>query len=256
MSIVLAALGSDASAGSVLASASRLGALTGNPVEAVHVREGPTDIPEWLTARHDVPLRILGGPAGSTLLAAVMDPAVVAAVFGARAKPGGRRPVGCTAMHVLERTRKPTLVVPPDFAAGSARAFRRLVVPLEGTEEASRAVTESLLPLIDARVDVDVVVLHVFTPATVPRVLDRPARDLDLWADEFVARHCPAASRIVLRSGHVGGRVAEVCTEQDADLVVLSWSQDSSPGRAAVIRDLLAHTAIPVLLLPVNPGAG
>jgi len=32
--------------------------------------------------------------------------------------------------------------------------------------------------------------------------------------------------------------------------VVLSWSQNPDPGRAKVVRDVLAHSAPPVLLLP------
>jgi hypothetical protein len=51
----------------------------------------------------------------------------------------------------------------------------------------------------------------------------------------------------------VATRVAEVSTEHSADLVVLSWSQDSSPGRARAVREVLGASALPVLLLPVEP---
>jgi hypothetical protein len=47
--------------------------------------------------------------------------------------------------------------------------------------------------------------------------------------------------------------VAEVCAEQGSDLIVLSWSQDSSAGRAHVIREVLGASSVPVLLLPVTP---
>ena len=40
------------------------------------------------------------------------------------------------------------------------------------------------------------------------------------------------------------------------DLVVLSWAQDSSPGHAAVIRDVLGVSKVPVLLLPIDRLAG
>jgi len=124
---------------------------------------------------------------------------------------------------------------------------------LAGDERSSRAVAESLFPLIVD--EVELVVLHVFTDATVPRTLDRSGRDLLLWGDEFLARFCPSASGIELRSGTVGGRVAELCGDDQADLVVLSWSQDSSPGHAAVVHDVLAHSRIPVLLLPAGDDA-
>ena len=113
---------------------------------------------------------------------------------------------------------------------------------------------ESLRPLLVG--EVEPVVLHVFTKATMPRVLDRPVRDMALWGDEFLARFCPEAVGIELRAGSVGSHVAEVGAEQHADLVVLSWSQDASPGHAAVVRDVLGHSTIPVLLLPVLTSDG
>jgi nucleotide-binding universal stress UspA family protein len=247
---VVAALDTTPAARAVLETALGIGHLTGASVGAVHVRDGPVETPEWLAGRDQVPLRILEGPVTDALLDAVADPDVIAAVFGARATPGGRRPVGRTALHVLERTSKPIVVVPPEAFGVSPRPFRRLLVPLEGSENSSRPVADSLYPLIVA--EVELVVLHVFTNATVPRILDRPYRDLALWGDEFLARFCPVATRIELRSGSVGGHVAEVCAEENTDLVVLSWSQVSSAGRAAVIRDVLGHSTIPVLLLPVH----
>jgi hypothetical protein len=152
-------------------------------------------------------------------------------------------------MHILERATKPIIVVPPDVPA-SAQQCRRLLVPLEGDEESSRPVLERLRPLIAT--EIELVVLHVFTSATVPRMLDRPARDLSIWGDEFVARFCPGANRIELRTGPIGARVGEVSAEAGSDLVVLSWSRDSSPGHAEVIREVLAGSSIPVLLLPVD----
>lgn len=95
-------------------------------------------------------------------------------------------------------------------------------------------------------------VLHVFTSATVPRTLDRSDRDLALWGDEFMARLCPPAVTIELRTGPIAGEVAKVSAERAVDLVVLSWSRDSSAGHAAVIRDVLAGSTLPVLLLPVD----
>lgn len=247
---LLAALDASTAARPVLETALGIGQLMDAEVEAVHVRDGPVDTPRWLADQYDVPLRILEGPVTASLLGALADPDVIAAVFGARATPGGRRPVGGTALDVLERADKPIVVVPPEAFGVSPRPFRRLLVPLEGSEQSSRPVVESLYPLIVG--EIEVVVLHVFTKATVPQALDRPERDLSLWGDEFLARFCPEAADLELRAGSVSGCVAEVCGEQDLDLVVLSWSQDTSPGRAAVIRDVLGHSAIPVLLLPVR----
>jgi nucleotide-binding universal stress UspA family protein len=250
---VLAALDTSAAARPVLETALGLAELTGATVEAVHIRDGPVDTPEGLTTHEDVPLQVLHGPVHASLLAAVAQPAAILAVVGARATPGGRRPVGRTALGVLEHTNKPIAVVPPEAVGISPRPFRRLLIPLEGSEQSSRPIAEALNPLMVA--DIEVIVLHVFTTATAPRVLDRPVRDLSLWGDEFLARFCPEATRIELRSGPIADRVAEVTRDEEADLVVLSWSQDSSPGHAAVIRDVLARSHIPVLLIPVGNGS-
>jgi hypothetical protein len=47
--------------------------------------------------------------------------------------------------------------------------------------------------------------------------------------------------------------VAEVSEEHRADLIVLSWSQDTSPERARVVREVLGASVLPVLLLPNTP---
>jgi hypothetical protein len=55
--------------------------------------------------------------------------------------------------------------------------------------------------------------------------------------------------------GEVGDEVARVAAHESVDLVVLSWSQNASAGRARVVRDVLSRSVIPVLLLPVMPVA-
>jgi hypothetical protein len=247
---VLAALDASPAARAVVETCHGIAELMGADVEAVHVGRRHSETLETLAAQHEVPLRLLPPPTEDALLGAVAAPNVVAAVVGARATPGGRRPTGHTALAVLQRTSKPTVVVPPDAVAVSRRPFRRLLVPLEGTEESSRPVIDCLCPLIVTKVEL--LVLHVFTPETAPRVLNHPGRDLELLGDEFLTRHCPYASRVEWRTGPVGARVTEAYDQHDADLVVLSWSQDSSVGHAAVIRDVLTASTIPVLMLPMG----
>jgi hypothetical protein len=249
MRTVLAALDCTAAARPVLEVALGMGQLTGSEVEAVHVSDGPVDTAQGLAERLGVPFRLLGGAVEPALLEALAGPDVVAAVLGARAIPGDRRPTGHTALNVLERARKPVVVVAPEITDGSSRALHRLLLPLEGSEESSRPVLEQLLPLLVD--DVELVVLHVFTPETTPRFLDRPGRDLALLSDEFLTRFCPDASHIELRSGGVARRVEELCRDESVDLVVLTWSQTMETGRAAVVRDVLMRAEVPVLLLPV-----
>ena len=247
--IVLAAVGTGDAVGSVLDIALRIGEVTNAAVEAVHVADGRDERIVALALRAGVPLRHLTGPAAGALLGAMDVPGVLAMVVGAGLSSDGH-PVGPTARHVLERARKPVAVVPANVAP--SRELRRFLVPLEGSEASSRPILETLFPLLAT--EVEVVVLHVFTDTTLPRMLDRPERDLELLGREFLAHHCPPATRVELLPGPVATRVSEVSEAHGADMVVLSWSQDSSEGRAQVVREVLGASALPVLLLPVAPG--
>ena len=250
MRTVLAALDASAAARPVLETALGIAEMTGATVAAVHVRDGSTDTPASLASRSGVALRLLDGPTEPALLSALAAPDVIAAVLGARGTLGGRRPAGHTALRILEQANKPVVVVPPEAVGVSPRPFHRLLLPLEGTDASSRPLTESLWPLIAA--EVELLVVHVFTADTMPRVLDRPERDLELLRGEFLARYCPGATQVDLRTGSVGAQVGAACREEDADLIVLSWSQDISAGHAAVIRDVLGQATVPVLLLRVD----
>ena len=126
-----------------------------------------------------------------------------------------------------------------------------MLLPLEGAEGTSLATLEALRPILVGG-EVQLVVLHVFTDTTVPRMLDRPGYDLDLLGREFLALHCPVADVIELRAGPVGPRVSEVSAQHDADMVVLSWGQDTAADRAVVVREVLSTSTLPVLLLPLT----
>jgi Universal stress protein family len=255
MTIVLAALDSTITAGPVMEVAVAMGTLTGARVEAVHVGvepAGPVTAPQPVAGHSDVPIQLLKGQAGPSLLAAAGTPEVIAVVIGARDSPHRHHYVGRTARHILENAVKPVVVVPHQTAPSGL--IERLLVPLEGTEVSSRPVLEQLVPLLAA--EVELVVLHVFNETTLPAMLDRPVRDLDILGREFLIRHCPNATRIEFRTGPIAARVAEVSEDVDTDLVVLSWSQNPSPERARVVREVLEHSMIPVLLLPDANAAG
>ena len=79
--------------------------------------------------------------------------------------------------------------------------FRGLLVPLEGTDTTSRSVIEKVRPLIAD--EVEVVVLHVFTEATLPSMLDRPEYGREILGEEFLAATFPtppASSCVPARS--------------------------------------------------------
>lgn len=250
---VLAALDHNAAASSVLGTARRFAEMTDATVEAVHAGASIPGTLATLARQAGVAVRHVAGAAGRGLLAELARPGVSAIVMGAGSEHRGHHPVGPTTRYVAERSTQPVVVVPVT-GANVQSELRRLLVPLEGTESSSRPVLEALLPLCSGSVEVEV--LHVFTEETLPRMLDRPVRDTELLGREFLARHCPPASRIVLHAGVVADRVREVAEEHDADMVVLSWSQDTTEGRARVVRDVLATASLPVLLLPVGDDAG
>ena len=248
MPIVLAALEQDDSSSSVLGTGVQFAAMIGAGVEALHAG---TSLPAtlcMLARRVGVALRRVDGPADRALVAELERPEVRAIVVGAGLERSGHHPVGPTTRYVAERSSKFVVIVPV-ASRGPEGPLRHLLVPLEGTESSSRPILEALLPLLVTGAEVDV--LHVFTEETLPRMLDHPVRDFELIGREFLAKHCPSASRILLRAGSVADRVREVCDKGQCDMIVLSWSQVSSVGRARVVRDVLSTSAIPVLLLPV-----
>ncbi len=249
MSIVLAALDDGPTAQAVVDAALRTGELTNTDVEAVHVTAADNESVEACTDRAHVPLHLLPGPLEPALLNAVEAPDVVVAVIGTKGTTHDRRLLGTTARHIVERSTKPVVIVPPNCV--SPGIFRRLLIPLEGTEASSQPVLNGLLPLLAA--DVELIVVHVFTESTRPAMLDHPWRDLEILGKEFLSRHLPhQEARIELRHGHVGTQVAEVCDEHGADMIVLSWSQDSGAGKARAVRQILGAVKLPILLLPLG----
>jgi nucleotide-binding universal stress UspA family protein len=252
MSTVLATLDENTVAEPVLETALRCGQLFGSDVGALHVCRHP-GVPHAtmasLAERSGVPLRVVSGPVVATLLESLAGPEIVTGVLGARARGEGRDPVGHVAAQILERIAKPVVIVPPDRNVPGR--IRRLLVPLEGTEASSRPVTEWLLPRIEE--DVELVVVHAFTGVTRPGMLDRPEYDWSLLGDEFLARHFPGATHVELASGPAARRITEASISCQADLVVMSWAQDTSEGRAKTLRAVLRTSSLPVLLLPRTP---
>jgi len=249
MNTIIAAIDSTAAARPVLETAVRMSELTRADVEAIHVGEGPNEMLEYITRRCGVSLRVLAGQVETELLHAIGAPEVIMAVLGARATTAGRRPVGRTALQVLRFAEKPVVIVPPE--ALSPPPLRRLLVPLEDTARSSQAILEGLCPLVNS--DVDLVVLHVFTDATLPRMLNHSERDIETLGSEFIARNLPNAKSIEMRTGSVSARVIEVTEELGADLVFLSWSQANTSGRATVVQEVLGASGVPVVLVPLAP---
>ena len=211
--------------------------------KAVHVRSNRQESVSELNlcaTRHMATLHILDGPVESTLLRGLDAADVEVAVLGTRSSQEDPH-LGHIAAGILRSLNKSMVFVPPDAVLPGA--IRRLVAPLEGTETTSRPVRNLLKRIVPK--DIELVVVHVFTDETLPAMLDRPYRDLEFLGQKFLAHHCPPATDIRLRQGPVAASINEITAEGGCDLVVLSWSQDFSPGRAQVIREVLESSVTP-----------
>jgi nucleotide-binding universal stress UspA family protein len=251
MTTVLAAIDTSAAATPVLATARTIGKLYHARVEAIHMDGEHAETVRALAESAGMKLRLVEGQSPTDLIAALEhDDDIVAVVVGARGLPMGPRPVGHIARAILTELRKPLVIVPPE---ARTRGIARVLVPLDGTH-ASAAALASVIKLAVAE-EVEVVVLHVHHGLSVPRFCDQTQHETAAWSGEFLARNCPYAkdAKLKLRTGVPGESVMQVAVNDGADLVALSWSQDFSPDRAAVVRDVLERSSIPVLLVPIAP---
>jgi hypothetical protein len=111
----------------------------------------------------------------------------------------------------------------------------------------------AVLDLFTSGYDYELVLLHVFTRDTMPRFANHEPHDTDEWVREFrlaYAPRRPSTDRLVMRVGDCDRFAAEVAEEFATDLVIVSWSQDASPGRARVVKAVLGHG--PTLFVPVD----
>jgi nucleotide-binding universal stress UspA family protein len=222
----------------------------------LHVRENGDGTAGELARVGGVELREASGAPIDEIIAAARGPEVAALVLGARGLHGGARPAGHTALQVITGVRKPVAVVPPD--ARPRPTLSRILVPLEGSSTSSTVLEDTIK--LAHRSQLEIVVLHVHSPDTVPAFADHEPHATRAWEQEFLARHLPTPhGRVSLfhRLGVPADDIISVARATAADLVVLAWKQDLSPGRALVVSETLARSVIPVMLLPepVPPAA-
>ena len=198
-----------------------------------------------------VELREVAGDAIEQIVAAARDPDVVALVLGARGVHGGPQPAGHTALKVITRVAKPVAVVPPQ--ATPSQRFVRILVPLEGSSESSHALEETVQ--LAHRRQLEILVLHVHSPATVPAFSDHEPHATRAWEQEFLNRYIATPHErvsLVRRLGVPSDDILSVANETAAELIVLAWGQSLGPGRARVVSETLARSEVPVLLIPTR----
>lgn len=250
MRTVLAALDRSLAVKPVLAAAGALASILDADVAALHVQMDHASTPRALAQAASVPLRVVRGNVVDRLVEAGEADGIAALVIGARGIPTDPRPLGSTAIAVATLLHKPVLVVAPD--AEPREAFRRVLVPLEGTIPTSLA--PQFLIELAADAGLDIVALHVLRPNTIPPFTDQPQHEHTAWATEFLARYCPCGIGVVRLETRVGRRedlVPLVARECGCDLIALGWSQDLTPGHARVVRAAFERSRLPVVLVPV-----
>jgi nucleotide-binding universal stress UspA family protein len=196
---------------------------------------------------------VIEGPVVPALRGAGTGPDVAALVLGMRAFTVGRSPAGHVALQLAVSLPIPLLVVPPQAVV--PMALRRILVPLDG-EPATAAALAETMELARLR-ELEVVVLHVLDPASLPAFSDQPQHEVAAWSAEFLRRHCPDPDNVLLevRVGVPGRHVLSVAEEIGADMIALGWAQDLGEGRAAVIREALDRSDVPLLLVPLSTGS-
>jgi nucleotide-binding universal stress UspA family protein len=251
MEKVLAAIDNSAAARPVLSAAVAVAGLLGIDVEAVHAREDGYRTALAAAEAAGVLLRETSTSGVRGLIEAAEDTDVVQAVLGARASHAGRRPAGHVALELAHSLHKPLLVVPPDVPLPVD--LRRILVPFDGTRATADALAATVR--LACRSKLDVVALHVHEIADLPLFSDQPQYESEAWANEFLRRHCPHPELVELetRVGVPGDQALRVARDAGADMVALGWSQEFDQGRAAVVREVLARSPLPVLLVPVDP---
>ncbi|MDQ2897491.1 MAG: universal stress protein, partial [Actinomycetota bacterium] len=250
MSHVLAAIDTSPSAQAVLETAISIAELFETTVEALHVREDGSDPARAIADAAGIKVREISGSPIAEIVTAAEDPRVIAVVLGARGARPSALPAGHVALEVITRVYKPVVVVPP--TATAHRRIAQVLIPLEGTEESSQAISD--LVELAGRLDAEVLVLHIHAPDAVPAFEDQPQYAIPAWNSEFIARFVTPESHVKVIS-HVGeptDHIVAVAVNVQADLIALAWNQNLAPGRATVVRETLAQSPIPVILLPTT----
>lgn len=250
MKKVLVALDNSPAGRSVVGNALAFAALVEAKVETLHVQVDGSRTARTTAESAAVPFRTVAGPVVERLVEAGEAEDVVALAMGARGTSAARHPLGGTATAVATALAKPVLIVPPE--GNPSPAFRRVLVPLEGTLSTSLA-PRAMFELA-AGAEIDVLALHVHDLDSIPAFTDRPQHEQPAWEREFLLRYCPwglGAVRLETRVGRIGELVPLVSEQCDCDLIALGWSQELSGDRAPVVRETLARSRLPVLLVPV-----
>ena len=201
-------------------------------------------------SRRDVSWEVLEGSDVPAVLSTVaQERDVRAVVMGTRgASATGLVIVGSVADRVMRESPKPVVLVPPGAAdlRGKQIEIRRLLVPLDGSALAARAI-DFLLEMVHT-VALEFVLLEVVqNPADIPHI----ERRLQLAADRFHGRSAEAVPRVML-GGDIAKAVAAAVREFTVDMIAMSTRGEGGLRRlilGSVAEGVVRAAEVPVLLL-------
>jgi len=251
---ILAALDDSSAAQPVLDLACRIGSLLEANVEAVHVQEdGSGGRAAAVAESAQVTLHLCRGDVADALRTAVEDLGATVLVIGARGAAAGASPAGHIALETMQSLDCATVVVPPEAAD---RPLRRVLVAVEGDGESQGL--QGLFDHLGGRTSPEVVALHVIEPSALPPFADSPVLEADAFKREFGIRAVgtavadPSRVQFETRVGDAPQALGDATRELDADLVVLAWHRDLSEGHGRMVRETLAATGVPIVLIPLE----
>jgi nucleotide-binding universal stress UspA family protein len=206
----------------------------------------PEDAILAAVARHDIELVVMSaGGQTAERTEAVPDP---------------ERVVGHVTRAVIERSRVPTLLLPPNYR--EALPWQRALVPISGEAEADEAL--ALAVRLAHALDLAVHVAHVADAGADDEGLSARARYADAvhheyprQLEELVSRalpHCtPEECRrirdVSLCRGDVAAELLTLVERAPVSVLVIGWRGRFVTGHARVLKRLIREMTVPVLLV-------
>lgn len=215
-----------------------------------------------------LPLRLEETPEPAEgILRALEDPRVILVVMTTHGKTiGRRRGLGHIAEAVIAQTTRPVLLVRPEAVLERpVTGFHHLLVPLDGTPTTALVLQPAAHLALRLQASIDL--LYVASPEqpppaepgsiSAPRYVDQPQHEWPAWATEVFERlGCLCAGlprdvpvRMFLMTGDIAAAILQFAIEHDIDAIVLARRSRLEPGRARVLRTILASTPCPIFLV-------
>jgi nucleotide-binding universal stress UspA family protein len=213
----------------------------------------------------------LGDPA-DRIVARANDPAVALVILTTHGRTiDPTRALGHVAATVIARAMAPILLVRPEAIMGQTGPLRRLLAPLDGTPLTAGALAPvaALAAQLGATVDLLFVAAGAEAatnePGTLslPRYVDQAHHEWPHWAAKATdhLRACctgwptTVPVRTFITHGEVGPAIVRFAADERYDAIILARRSRFQPGRAKVLREVLAHAACPILLVgvPLDP---